>query len=105
MTTLARLGRRMLKLAGKYSDPCCIPSWLTSTTNLSYADAKEVVIKEVHRYNRENKISFVDILPLPLSEPPDFAPKYDGSTYEKAVDKTKKEDESDYVVLPFSSSD
>jgi len=89
-------GPRMLRLAGKYSDICCIPPW----ANGSPGDLREIVIREARRYERENKISFAGLIPL-LSYPPSFAPKYDQKTYTNGV-KTAIENGINYLIVPFS---
>ena len=89
-------GARMLRLAGKYSDICCIPPWASQ----SPASMKEIVITEAQRYGRENKIKFAGLIPL-LSYPPSFAPKYDQKSYADGVDNAIKNG-LDYAIVPFS---
>ncbi|MGC1583433.1 MAG: LLM class flavin-dependent oxidoreductase, partial [Candidatus Acidiferrales bacterium] len=67
-------GLRMLKLAGIYSDICCIPNWINSG-NDSYENAKEIVLDTARKYNREDKISFATILSLSRTQQSRFAPK------------------------------
>ena len=89
-------GVRMLRLAGKYSDICCIPPWASQ----SPASLKEIVMTEAQRYGRENKIKFAGLIPL-LSYPPSFAPKYDQKSYADGVENAVKNG-LDYAIVPFS---
>jgi len=86
----------MLRLAGKYSDICCIPPWANGIPG----NLREIVVREARRYDRENKLSFAGLIPL-LSYPPSFAPKYDQKTYANGV-KTAIENGINYLIVPFS---
>jgi alkanesulfonate monooxygenase SsuD/methylene tetrahydromethanopterin reductase-like flavin-dependent oxidoreductase (luciferase family) len=81
------VGTRMLKLAGKYADICCIPPW----TNDRIA-AKKIVLESARQHSRENAISFGSIL---------FRmQKYDRDQVRKELEVASKE-RIDYFVIGF----
>ena len=49
------VGKRMLRLGGRYGDMCFIPPWVQNTT---FVKAKEIVEKEAERTGRKGKVSF-----------------------------------------------
>jgi len=49
------VGKRMLRLAGRYGDLCFIPPWVQNTTFLK---AKRIVEKEAEAAGRKGKVSF-----------------------------------------------
>ncbi len=52
------VGRRMLRMAGRYADICCIPPW----TQLEFEKAKEIVLESAREHSRRNEdISFAEL--------------------------------------------
>jgi len=51
------VGKRMLQMAGKYSDICLIPSW----TQIGREESKKIVIDSAKKNSRESKISFASL--------------------------------------------
>jgi len=49
-------GKRMLKLAGKHADICYIPPWNGKKTQ---EKAKERILEEARKHNRQDKIAFM----------------------------------------------
>jgi alkanesulfonate monooxygenase SsuD/methylene tetrahydromethanopterin reductase-like flavin-dependent oxidoreductase (luciferase family) len=49
--------KRMLRMAGKYSDICLIPPWAP----LGRVKARELVLEEAKKHSRENKIAFAGL--------------------------------------------
>lgn len=50
------VGERMLRMAGKYADICCIPPWVKDTKK-----AREIVLDSSHKYGRLLDPSFATI--------------------------------------------
>jgi alkanesulfonate monooxygenase SsuD/methylene tetrahydromethanopterin reductase-like flavin-dependent oxidoreductase (luciferase family) len=81
------VGTRMLKLAGRYADICCIPPWIPDGVA-----AKNIVLEAARKHSRENAISFGSIL-LRM-------PKKDRDQVRKEVEAAAKE-KVDYFVIGF----
>ena len=83
------VGKRMLEMAGRYADICCIPPWQGS----NFAQAKEVVTGSAERHSRADKLSFAQ---LSFG----FEERYDRN---KIVDKVSKaqQDGCEYFIVGF----
>jgi alkanesulfonate monooxygenase SsuD/methylene tetrahydromethanopterin reductase-like flavin-dependent oxidoreductase (luciferase family) len=82
-------GKRMLEMAGRYADICCIPPW----QGLDSRIAKEVVMTSARKHSREDKLSFAQL---------SFGYE-EGYNREKIVDKISKakQEGCDYFIIGF----
>ncbi len=85
-------GRRMLQLAGMYADICYVPPW----SKMSQKQAREVVLAEARRNNRQSGITFA-YANTPLG-PTDH---YDRKDYGKRVEEASKNG-FEYFITAFS---
>ncbi len=85
-------GRRMLRLAGMYADICHVPPW----SKTSQKQAREVVLAEARRHNRQSRITFAYAY-TPLG-PTDH---YDRKDYGKHVEEASKNG-FEYFITAFS---
>ncbi len=85
-------GKRMLKLAGMYADICYIPPW----NKMSHQEAREIVLAEAKRHNRQNRIAFA-YAHTPLG-PTDH---YDRKDYGNRVEEADQNG-FEYFITAFS---
>ncbi len=81
----------MLRLAGRFADICYIPPW----TKMPREDAKELILTEARRFNREDKVKFAYSFEGPTT------PKYDYRAYLEKVEEAKQNG-CDYFMVPFN---
>ena len=92
---------RMYRLAGLYADICLIPPWLPSG---KADEAKQIILEEAKRHDRNAKISFAEILHEAMADSPQSAPpKYDVQSYSKGVERARNSG-SEYVIIPVFGS-
>jgi alkanesulfonate monooxygenase SsuD/methylene tetrahydromethanopterin reductase-like flavin-dependent oxidoreductase (luciferase family) len=84
------VGKRMLRMAGRYADICCIPPWQGG----DFGSAKETVLASAKKYSREGKISFAQ---LSFG----FDQKYDRAKLVERVSKAAQEG-CDYFIVGFA---
>lgn len=85
-------GRRMLRLAGRCADICYVPPW----NKMDAKEAREIVLTEAKRYNRQNQIRFAyAYTPLGPSQ------HYSREHYGKHVEEAAKNG-YDYFITAFN---
>jgi len=85
-------GKKMLRLAGRYSDICYIPPW----NKMNPEVAREIVLDEAKNRNRENRVKFAFVY-TPLG-PTDH---YDREMYGRKVEEASKNG-FEYFITAFS---
>jgi len=83
------VGKRMLEMAGRYSDICAIPPWVP----LGFDKAKEIVLTSAKKYSREDKVSFAQISW-------GFGERYDYKVWMNKVLQTKQAG-CEYSIIGF----
>ncbi len=83
------VGRRMLRMAGRFADICFIAPW----TQIPFGKAKEVVLQEARKTGRQNSLAFA----MGTPRPPE---RFDLKESEQAVSVAAKE-RCLYYVVPF----
>ena len=83
------VGKRMLGMAGRYADICCIPAF----SEIGSEKSKEIVLKSARKYSREDKLSFAQISW-------GFSAKYHSVEVAKKVSDSKRQG-CDYLIVGF----
>lgn len=91
-------GKRMLKLAGKYSDICYIPSFQTKT--FGFDEAREIVMSEARIHKREEKVAIATGASYSAEKFPHFGSEYVERNYIKGIEEATQLG-CEYVLVPF----